>query len=63
MVMTAVQGSALPDSDLEVEGTTLDMDFLDVWTVETTPSMNETSRQKTDNSHILRRNRSTSSSV
>ena len=63
MVMTAVQGSALPDSDFEVEGTTPDMDFLDEWTVETTPSMNETSRQETDNSHILRRKRSTSSSV
>ena len=61
MVMTAVQGSALPDSDFEVEGTTPDLDFLDKWTVETTP--NETSRQETDNSHILRHKRSTSSSV
>ena len=63
MAMTALQGSALPDSDFEVEGTTPDMDFLDEWSVETTPSMNKTSRQKTDNSHIIRRKRSTSSSV
>ena len=32
MVMTAVRGSALPDSDFEVEGTTPDMDFL--WRVD-----------------------------
>ena len=63
MVMTAVQGSALPDSNFEVEGITPDMDFFDEWTVETTPSMNETSRQETDNSHILRRKRTISSSV